>query len=244
MNRENGHSDYEQRICPNCDRMNPAAVPNCSRCGLDFKFLDFVVASFSGNLRVVKPRPGQLNLNQSVYFRSPVVLLKQPSAMRGGRSSMLWRFSGGRLVVEGKGELTIDSKGVSVVTGDVSHNLPFGKILDFESFGGGIQVFNEGRLGGTIYRVNDPWKMWIILFAKINLEPKNALLQSDRVDELTKDEKQFVLNVINKIGRYRKSEKIQRRLFAFFTRGPAAVFWCLVFPPIGFTLYTGILPLV
>jgi len=81
------------------------------------------------------------------------------------------------MVDAGSGEFVLTNGRILVRSDTDTFSIPLSKIVDFEHYGPGIQVFVEGKHGGLVYLVDDPWRLWILLFAilknKGGLNPSN-----------------------------------------------------------------------
>ncbi len=137
------------------------------------------------------------------------------------------------LIDAGSGELVLTDQRIIVVSDKANYNIPLNKVMDFQHYGDAIQIFNEGPHGGIIYRVDNPWRLWVLLFTKLKVEAGNLQLKPSNPTQL-EEQRQFVLHVIEEIETTNKTIQTHQWKETFLESDAATFLWLIVCPPVGF----------
>jgi hypothetical protein len=103
--------------------------------------------------------------------------------------------------------------------------------VDFEHYGSGIQIFVEGKHGGMIYQVSDPWQLWILLFALLKskgITPTN--------EAQTEELRHFALHICEETTANQTASQRAEWVETIFHSDPATFIWLIIGPPVGFYL--------
>jgi hypothetical protein len=241
----------DKRKCPRCDTINDFNANNCSKCSLDFNFLDYTVRCFSGRIPQETSVSAVLKPGEIPYYSSNVTMLNEKTEVSVRRNYLGTRFSFAGvplyvgqsspqkesheiLVDAGSGEFVITNQTVIIVGGKANYNIPLSKIMDFGFYGNAVQIFNEGRHGGTIYKVGDPWRLWVILVTILKVVPSGNLLKTTDWHEIGQEDQQFILHLCEQIEQGQKITRNRELTKTFLESSPATVIWLILCPPIGF----------
>lgn len=242
----------EERTCPRCNTVNDARAENCSKCSLDFNFLDYMMDCFSGSVPEGPIPSVVLKTGEVAYFSSPVNLYAHKTEVNVHR-----RYIGTRvqlagmpiylgqsspvkesyrvLVQLGQGDFVMTNQRIIAASGSTNISIPLNKILDFGFFGDAIQIIiNEGRYSGTIYEVSAPWRLWVLLVTKLKVEPMGKLLETSNPAKISEEDRGFVLNIIKQKEQMEKSRRNWELMDTYVRSTPATVIWTIIFPPVGF----------
>jgi hypothetical protein len=241
----------DKRKCPRCETNNELHANNCSKCSLDFKFLDYTILCFSGQIPREISVSAVLKPGEIPYYSSSVTMLNEKTEVSVKRNYLGTRvsFAGmpiyiGQsspqkesyevLVDAGAGEFVMTNQRVIVVGSKANYNIPLNKIMDFGFYGNAVQIFDEGRHGGTIYKVGDPWRLWVILFALLKIEPSGNLLKTTDWNQIAQEDRQFILHLCEQIEKGQKIARNRELRKTFLESSPATIIWLIVCPPVGF----------
>jgi hypothetical protein len=234
--------------CPKCQAVNDPGATACSKCGLDLTLFNFIMACLTGNIPTVAS-PTILESGEVAYFASPVTMLAQKTDVSVKRNFIGTRvnFSGmpiylGRstphkessevLIDAGSGEFVLSNQRVIVTSDKGSFDIPLSKIMNFEHYGSGIQIFNEGRHGGIIYQVNDSWRLWILLFTM--LKAKGGLNPSNEAE--AQELRHFALHVCEEVKGVQTASNRQEWIETLFHNDISTCLWSVIVPPVGLYL--------
>jgi hypothetical protein len=133
----------------------------------------------------------------------------------------------------GSGEFVITSQRIIIVANKANFSISLNQIIDFEHYGDAIQIFNEGPHSRLIYQVNDPWRLWVLLFTKLKVERGNLWLKTTDPTQLG-EEMQFVLHICEEIEESKKAVRNREWKQMFLGSNPATFIWLIICPPVGF----------
>ena len=185
--------------------------------------------------------PGELP-----YFASPVTMLAQRtetltkhnfigSKIRWGGLPIYFGQSRPQketaevLADAGSGEFTLTNQRIIIRGDKETFSIPLSKIVDFEHYGSGIQIFVEGKHGGMIYQVSDPWQLWILLFALLkakSITPSN--------EAQTEELRHFALHICEETQAGEKTAERGEWIDTIFKTDAATFIWLIICPPVGF----------
>ncbi len=235
-----------KQICPKCRATNDSSAANCSKCSLDLTLFNYVVSCLTGNIPTVGS-PTILEPGEVAYFASPVTMTAQKTETLTKHNFIGTRVRLGGLPVylgqstphkdsseiladAGSGEFVLTNQRIVVTSDKGSFDIPLSKIMDFEHYGPGIQIFVEGKHGGIIYQVSDPWRLWILLFTM--LKAKGGLNPSNEAE--AQELRHFALHIAEETQANQQTAERHEWIHTLFQSDPATFLWLVIFPPVGF----------
>lgn len=244
-------AESSERICPRCQTKNLTVARSCSKCSLDFQILDYMMGCFTGYYPVSSSDTVILKPGEVAHYHSCVRLLGLKTTKVTNRNYIGTRLSLGSLpiylgksmpetftqkglVYLGDGELVVTNRRVIVVGSENNYSVKLNDIMDIEFFSDAVQIFHEGKMGGTVYAVEEAWRLWILLYTKLKIEPNDLLLPSRDVNQLPGDLPQTVLGMFEKIERSIKAARNRQLRETFLESAPAVFAWLTLVPPVGF----------
>jgi len=237
----------EEQTCPRCQISNSLDAEACPKCGLNLRLFDFIMNCLMGHIPQVSS-PAILEPGELPYFASDVHMLAQRTetltkhnfigtrVRLGGMpvyfgQSTPQKQSSEILADAGSGEFTLTNHRIIVVSDKETFSIPLSKIVDFEHYGSGIQIFVEGKHGGMIYQVSDPWQLWILLFALLKskgITPTN--------EAQTEELRHFALHICEETTANQTASQRAEWVETIFHSDPATFIWLIICPPVGFYL--------
>ncbi len=239
-----------KRICLRCQTENLPTAAFCSKCSLDFRMLDYMLDCFTGNFPVYKSDNVILKSGEVSHYYSLVRLIGLKTERTTIRNYLGTRLSLGKIPIYlgksipdtvsrkllsdlGSGELVVTNRRIIVVGSENNYSVKLDDIMDFELFADAVQIFHEGKRGGTFYAVDEPWRLWVVLYSKLKMEARGALLPTRDISRLPAIIPQSVLEIIGNIESSMKSVRNRQLRQTFFESGPAVFFWLAAVPPVG-----------
>ncbi len=235
----------DNNTCPRCQTSNSLDVETCSKCGLNLRLFDFIMNCLMGHIPQISS-PVILEPGELPYFASDVSMLAQKTetltkhnfiGSRVRLGGMPVYFGQSRPAKEshevladaGSGQFTLTNHRIIVVSDKQTFSIPLSKIVDFEHAGGGIQIFVEGKHGGIIYQVSDPWQLWILLFSLLK---SKGITPSNQAQ--TEELRHFALHICEETTAGEKTAERAEWIETIFKSDPATIIWLIAFPPVGF----------
>lgn len=235
----------DNEICPRCQTVNRSGADICSKCSLDLSLFNYVMDSLTGHIPQIAS-PIILEPGEMAYFASPVSMTAQKtetltkhnfigSRVRLGGLPVYFgqstphKQSSEVMVDAGTGDFTLTNRFIIVVSDKETFSIPLSKIVDFEHYGSGIQIFVEGKHGGIIYTVSNPWRLWILLFGLLKakgINPSN--------DAEAQELRHFALHIAEETQAGEKTVERGEWIQTIFKSDPATIAWLIICPPVGF----------
>ena len=234
----------DKQTCPRCQTVNDSGAGVCSKCSLDLGLFDYIIACLTGDIPLIESKmilePGEL-----AYFDSEVSMLAQKTetlvkhnflgtrVRLGGMpiyfgQSSPQKESSEVLVDAGSGEFTLTNRRIVVVSDKQTFSVPLSKIVDFEHYGSGVQIFVDGKHSGIIYQVINPWQLWILLFALLKAKGLKPSTEAEK-----REVNEFVLHIISETKSVQKASERAEWIETVFYSAPATCIWLILCPPIG-----------
>ncbi len=237
----------DQQSCPRCQAINDPGVETCPKCGLDLELFNYVFDCLTGQIPQISSKT-ILEPSEMAYFTSDVTMLAQRtetltkhnfigSRVRLGGMPIYFgqstpqKESSEILADAGSGQFTLTNHRIIVVSDKETFSIPLSKVVDFEHYGSGIQIFVEGKHGGMIYQVERPWQLWILLFALLK---SKGLKPSSEAE--TEELRHFALHVCEEVKGVQTASQRQEWIDTLFHNDISTCLWTVIVPPVGLYL--------